>query len=141
MSTAESVNAAEGLFAETAEGPRLLGSLCKTCNTPYCPRSAACHNPECTATDMEDANFGPRGKLWSVALQNYPPPPPTVYQEPFDPYAVGIVDLPNGLRVLGRIVAEDPMAVEVGAEMELVVAPLGPGPAGESVMSWQFKAV
>jgi hypothetical protein len=141
MSAAESVNAAEGLFTETAEGPRLLGSLCTTCDTPYFPRSEVCHNPDCRATDMEEATFGPRGTLWSVAIQNYPPPPPSIYEEPFDPYAVGIVDLPNGLRVVGRLVADDPMAVEVGAEMELVIAPLGPGPSGEAVMSWQFKAV
>ena len=66
----------EGLFAETAEGPRLLGSRCETCRTPYFPRSAMCHNPDCAESRMADAAFGPDGTLWSCAIQDYPPPSP-----------------------------------------------------------------
>lgn len=137
----EPINAVEGLFAETAEGPRLLGSQCRSCGTPYFPRGEVCHNPDCSSSAMQDAAFGPRGTLWSVALQNYPPPPPTIYEEPYRPYGVGLVDLPNGLRVLGRLLTDDPTQIEPGAEMELVLAPLGPGPEGEPVISWQFKPV
>jgi uncharacterized OB-fold protein len=45
----------EGLFAETTEGPRLLGSRCETCRTPYFPRAAVCHNPDCRESRMADA--------------------------------------------------------------------------------------
>ena len=74
--TTNRVPAAEGLFSETEDGPRLLGSQCASCSTPYFPRSAVCHNPECGESKMEDAAFGPHGVLWSCAIQNYPPPPP-----------------------------------------------------------------
>ncbi len=74
--TTKPVPAAEGLFSETANGPRLLGSKCTSCATPYFPKSPACHNPDCTETKVEDAAFGPRGKLWSCAILNYPPPLP-----------------------------------------------------------------
>ena len=141
MGDAPQVNAVDGLFATTEAGPRLLGSRCETCATAYFPRSVACHNPDCAGTDMRDAKFGPRGTLWSVALQNYPPPAPAIVPEPYSPYAVGLVDLPEGLRVLGRLSTDDPQAVAVGSDVELVISPLGRNDAGEDVVSWQWKPI
>ena len=132
---------AEGLFAETTDGPRLLGSVCATCKTPYFPRSAGCHNPDCDLSKMEDARFGPSGIIWSVSIQNYPPPPPVVCDDPFQPFAVGMIDLPEGLRVLGRIAANDPESVGVGDAVELILAPLGRDESGSEVISWQFQPV
>jgi uncharacterized OB-fold protein len=139
MGDSAQVNAVEGLFAKTASGPRLLGSRCATCTTPYFPRSESCHNPDCPGTDMQPAEFGPNGTLWSVALQNYPPPSPAVIPEPYSPYAVGVVDMPEGLRVLGRLETDDPEGVPVGADVELVISALGRNDAGEDVVSWQWK--
>jgi len=141
MSDTAQVNAVEGLFAQTAAGPRLLGSRCHGCQTAYFPRSKACHNPDCTGTDMRDAEFGPKGTLWSVALQNYPPPPPAIVPEPYSPYAVGLVDMPEGLRVLGRLETDDPQGVAVGGDVELVISALGKSESGEDVVSWQWKPV
>jgi uncharacterized OB-fold protein len=88
---------------------------------------------------MEDARFGPRGRLRSIALQNYPPPAPTIAPEPYRPYGVGLVDMPEGLRVIGRLVSDEPERVEVGREVELVLAPLGHDTEGREVISWQWK--
>ncbi len=137
----ETIDAVDGLFEETAAGPRLIGSRCRTCGAPYFPKASVCHNPECDNSALEDTHFGPSGTLFSSCMQNYPPPPPVVHAEPFVPYGVGIVDLPDGLRVVGRMLAEDPLAVEIGSEMELVIAPLGEDAEGRTVMSWQFKPV
>ena len=52
---------ASGLFVEAPEGPRLVGSRCRTCKTPYFPKSAVCHNPECKGSNIENALFGPTG--------------------------------------------------------------------------------
>jgi uncharacterized OB-fold protein len=139
MAAAKRVPAAEGLFSETAKGPRLLGSKCVSCETPYFPRSAACHNPDCGKTQMEEAQFGPRGTLWSCAIQNYPPPPPALYEEPYAPYALGAVDLPEGLRVMGRIDTDDPENVALGAEVELVVERLRRDEDGNDVVTWMFR--
>ena len=135
------VPAAANLFAETAEGPRLLGSKCSSCATPYFPRSPVCHNPDCTDSKVEDAAFGPRGKLWSCAIQNYPPPPPAKYNEPYSPYAIGLVDLPEGLRVLGRISTDNPEGLQLGTDVELVLEELYRDENGTEVITWKFKPV
>jgi uncharacterized OB-fold protein len=132
---------AEGLFTETADGPRLLGSRCASCATPYFPRSALCHNPECRESKMEEASFGPRGTLWSCAIQNYPPPAPARYEEPYTPYAMGMVDMPEGLRVMGRISTDDPESVRVGAEVELVLERLYLDENGDEVITWKFRPI
>jgi uncharacterized OB-fold protein len=139
MPQPDSVQAAQGLFADTSEGPRLLGSRCASCTTAYFPRAIGCHNPDCDESKMEDARFGPRGKLWSVSIANYPAPAPVVNPDPYVPFAVGLVDLPDGLRVLGRMLSDDPEGIEVGCEVELVLAPLGHDESGAEVISWQFR--
>ena len=141
MTTTNRVPIAEGLFTEAAGGPRLLGSKCASCGTPYFPRSAVCHNPECRESKMEEASFGPRGTLWSCAIQNYPPPAPARYEEPYTPYALGMVDMPEGLRVLGRISTDDPEGVQVGAEVELVLERLYLDEEGNEVITWKFRPI
>jgi uncharacterized OB-fold protein len=141
MTTSQSVHAAEGLFTETADGPRLLGSKCASCGTPYFPKSAVCHNPECRESKMDEASFGPRGTLWSCAIQNYPPPPPARYEEPYTPYALGMVDMPEGLRVVARISTDAPESVRVGAEVELVLERLCLDENGNEVITWKFRPI
>src|SRR3990172_8390540 len=139
MTSTKPVPVIEGLFAETAEGPRLLGCRCVTCGTLYFPRTAACRNPDCAESKLEAAGFGPRRPLYSCAVQNFPPPPPARYDEPFVPYAVGLVDLAEGLRVLARISTDDVGALRIGSEMELVLEPLCREGDGREIITWKFR--
>jgi uncharacterized OB-fold protein len=142
MSEASTIPAVAGLFTETADGPRLVGSRCETCQSAYFPSAEACHNPECDRSDMREAHFGPRGRLSSVTIQNYPPPAPVVWTAPYTPYAVGLVDLADErLRVIGRLRVDDPESVEVGGDVELILASLGQDDEGREVISWQFELV
>lgn len=131
----------EGLFEQTADGARLLGSRCATCDTPYFPRSTLCHNPKCSNSDTRDASFGPSGVLWSYSAQNYPPPPPARYDEPYVPYALGVVDLDDGIRVVGRVDVEDFSTLEAGVKVELVLRPLYTEQDGTQPVTWMFKPV
>jgi len=132
-------NIVEGLFAQTAAGPRLLGSKCATCGTPYFPKTPVCRNPQCTASKIEDAELGPRGKLWSVAVQHYAPPAPVKYDEPFTPYAIGLVDLPEGLRLLSRLSTTSLESLRIDSEVELVLEKLCTDKDGNDVITWKFR--
>ncbi len=127
-----------GLFGTDAAGTALLhGSRCAGCNTPYFPRSAACHNPDCAGSRMEDCDFGGRGVLWSYAVADFAPPPPHRYDKPFVPYAVGVVDLDCGLRMVGQML-DPPGSVQVGAAVELVIDTLY-HEDGKAFTSWKFR--
>ena len=139
MTTSNQIPVAEGLFAETADGPRLLGSKCATCETPYFPKAAICHNPNCSDSKLENAEFGPNGTLWSYTVQYYPPPPPAKYDEPFEPYALGLIDLPEGLRVLSKVTADDIEAIEVGGNVQLVIEKLHTNADGNEVVTFKFR--
>jgi uncharacterized OB-fold protein len=139
--TTKRVPVIEGLFTDEGDGARLLGSRCASCATPYFPKAAICHNPDCTESKMDDAAFGPRGTLWSCSVQNYPPPPPARYDEPYQPYALGVVDLADGLRVVGRMAVDDPETVQVGAQVELVLEPLCKDEDGSELITWMFRPI
>jgi hypothetical protein len=138
---ATSVHAAPGLFSEGEDGPRLLGSRCLGCGASYFPKDTVCHNPGCDDPSIEEALFGPTGTIWSCAVQNYQPPAPVVTEEPYKPYAVGMVDLDDGLRVMGRIDVEDPMSVVVGAAVTLVTGRIGVDADGNDVITWMFRPI
>ena len=70
-----------------------------------------------------------------------PPPPPAKYDEPYQPYAIGLVDLDCGLRVMGRLSTVDPASIEPGVKVDLVLEPLYHEEDGTEVLTWKFKPV
>lgn len=133
----EKVPCVPGLFSEEGGVARVHGSRCAGCGTPYFPRSAACHNPDCTDSRMEDCSFGGAGKLWSFSVADFPPPPPHKYDKPFVPYAIGVVDLDCGLRMIGQMV-DQPASLKVDARVELVIDTLY-HEDGKAFTSWKFR--
>lgn len=125
-----------GLFSEE-EGGHLHGARCTCCNTPYFPRVSACRNPACDESKIVPCTFGGEGRLWSYSVADFPPPPPHRYDKPFVPYAIGVVDLDIGLRVVGQMV--DPVEfMQVGARVRLVIEPIHHDD-GKAFTSWKFK--
>jgi len=135
----QTVPCVEGLFSEEEGVATLHGSRCAGCNTPYFPKSAACHNPECTQSKMEDYDFSGKGTLWSYSVADFPPPPPHKFDQPFAPYAMGVVDMECGLRLIGQMTdkAED---VRVNAQVELVIDTLY-HEDDKAFTSWKFKQI
>ena len=82
-----------------------------------------------------------RGTLWSCAIQNYPPPPPARYEEPYIPYALGMVDMPEGLRVRGKDQHRRPGERRGGSEVELVLERLYLDENGNEVITWKFRPI
>lgn len=129
----------EGVFADTADGPRLVGTRCNACGTPTFPRSPVCRNPACESHDVRDLLLGPTGELWSFTIQHYKPPAPMRFDDPFKPYGIGLVDLPEGLRILSMMSAPDPAELKIGMQMELVIEPLYHDDDGNAVVTWKFR--
>lgn len=127
-----------GLFGEEG-GAHVLGSRCTTCKTPYFPKADVCRNPDCEQSVMVEERFGGLGTVWSYSTADFAPPPPHKFDPPFKPYAVGVVDMDNGMRLVGQMV-DAPDTVKVGDRVELVIAPLYH--EGDAVRtSWKFKRV
>jgi len=134
--------AVEGWFT-TGDDPTLLGSRCTTCATVYFPPMAAerasfCRNPTCDGEEFETAVLSRRGRVWSYTDAQYQPPAPYVARtDPYEPFALAAVELPEGITVLGQVADGYGVAdLKVGAEVELVVEPLD-----DELLVWRWKPV
>ncbi|MDI6909135.1 OB-fold domain-containing protein [Nocardioides sp.] len=134
--------AVDGWFT-TGPQPALLGSRCTTCGTVFFPRAAGfCRNPACAGEEFEETELSRRGTVWSYTDAQYQPPPPYVPRtDPYEPFALAAVELPEGLVVLGQVADGYGVAdLRVGAEVELVVETLYADEAGERT-TWRWKPV
>lgn len=132
--------AIEGWFT-TGGLPSLLGSRCSACGTVFFPPVVGfCRNPGCASEGFEELPLSRRGRVWSYTDAQYQPPPPYIpASDPYEPFALAAVELPEGLVVLGQLASgvsvED---VTVGSEVELVVEPLYADESGErSIWKWR----
>lgn len=137
ISESTRVPVVESLFTETGDGARLLGTRCTVCGTHYFPRTTRCTNPKCRSEQVEEVLLGPKGTLFSYTVQHYAPPPPFRYDLPFQPYGVGLVELEQGLRVVG-LLKMDPVDIKIGMALELVIDRLGSDDKGRDVVTWKF---
>ena len=122
----------DGWFTTDAE-PRLLASRCTTCSNivfPPVPAGAGaavfCRNPACQGEEHETHPLSRRGTVWSYTDAQYQPPAPYLpASDPYEPFALAAVELPEGLVVLGQVAEGFGVAdLRVGAEVELVVETL-----------------
>ncbi|MBW2056648.1 MAG: Zn-ribbon domain-containing OB-fold protein [Deltaproteobacteria bacterium] len=124
----------EGLFAvpgEKPERPYLLGSRCRRCGSVYFPRRAVCAN--CLGETMEEIPLSRRGRLYTYTIVRYPAPGLRA------PYAVGYVDLPEGVRVFSVLTGWDDENLGLGIDMELVVERFGEDAEGNEVQTYKFR--
>lgn len=138
MQTIEQVPIAEGLFKWSGNTASLIGTRCASCGTHYFPKSLSCRNPDCTDKQVEQALLGPSGKLYSYTVQAYRPPP-LFKMDSWSPYTIGLVDLPQGLRVLGMLTGCGNDEFKIGMDLELTVEPLYRDDQGREVLTYKFK--
>jgi uncharacterized OB-fold protein len=130
--------AIDGWFTFDGE-PRLLGSRCQACGTfMFPPAALGCPNPACGSSDLETVPLSNRGTVWSYTDNRYAPPPPYKSPDPFVPYAVAAVELVDEKLVVLGMVDGDASTLEVGQEMELVIARLFEDDDHEYVV-WKWR--
>jgi uncharacterized OB-fold protein len=134
--------AIEGWFT-TGPDPALVGTRCTTCETVYFPRASGfCRNPGCSGEEFAEVELSRRGTIWSYTDAQYQPPPPYVPStDPYVPFALAAVELPEGMVVLGQVAEGYGVAdLRVGAEAEVVVETLYSDETGERTI-WRWKPV
>jgi uncharacterized OB-fold protein len=143
---AGSTPAVAGWFT-TGDEPHLVASRCTSCGTlvfpPPPPEARSfCRNPECDGEAHEPAELSRTGRVWSYTDAQYQPPAPYLpCADPFEPFALAAVELPEGLVVLGQVAdGYGVRDLRVGAEVELVVETLYVDDDGDRTI-WRWKPV
>jgi uncharacterized OB-fold protein len=133
------VSIKQGLFEWLEDGAHLIGSRCRECGEVTFPINPFC--PQCCEETTDNIPLGRRGILYSFTIQRFRPPPPYRGPEPFVPYSVGMIELPEGLRVTSMLEAENVNLLRVGMPMEVVITRLFEDDAGNEVLGYKFKPV
>jgi uncharacterized OB-fold protein len=99
--------------------PALLGSRCGNCDNVAFPPATGCQR--CGQQDMSAVELSRSGLVWGHTVQRFAPksPPYVPPADGFVPFAVGYVELPEGVRVEAVLDCVD-FEELTGAEVSLV---------------------
>ncbi len=117
---------------------KLMGARCKKCGALALPPRPICVS--CFSIEMEWVQFKGSGKL--AAFTSIVVAPPFMAKEGFNksnPYVVGVVELEEGARIVGRITgveAKNPEAIQVGAPLKAEFIRSGQGPEEKTYLSF-----
>ena len=135
------IPAVEGFFTWPSEKPQLIASRCTACGRYYFPKVIRCTNPDCGRA-VEETLLSTKGILWSYTAQYFMPPPP--YHPPdnnpkeWTPYGVALVELPEGIRVIGMVTRCEIKDLKIGMPMEMIVERMYQDEHGNDVLTWKF---
>ena len=119
----------DGVFM--VDPPVLLGARCLACDEHHFPRLDQC--PYCGHETVEAVNLSNHGTLWGWTTVVHPPPG----YLGTTPYGFGVVELPEGVRVITRLSLPDDQW-EFGQPMTLHIVELGEDDRGDVVTTWEF---
>ena len=109
----------------------LLGGACATCGALRFPRRPFC--AVCQSDAIEERALATTGTVYTFTIVRAAPP--GYVGEP--PYAIGLVDLPDGLRVTTTLTADDLGELAIGDVVALELLPLGTGE--DTLLSFAFR--
>jgi len=97
----------------------LTGSRCVPCGNVAYPVASGCQR--CGSTELAPVSLARRGVVWAHTVQRFAPksPPYVPPAEGFVPFAVGYVELPEGVRVEAVLESVDGEEL-AGAEVTLI---------------------
>lgn len=109
--------------------PRLRISHCRGCGHDTFPSARVC--PACISQDMEGRSVEGAGTLYSFSIVHAAPAHWNA------PYAIGYVDLPDGLRILGQI-QQPADEIAIGGRYSLDIGIVGRNAEGQPASSYVF---
>ena len=106
----------EGLIEEVSGKGILVGCKCKQCGKVIFPIRKVCLN--CLNRDLERLNLSRNGKLYSFTIVHMP-------SEHFQPpYAIGWIELPEGIRIFSQIRGWQEQPLKIGMKMQIQIETL-----------------
>jgi uncharacterized OB-fold protein len=93
---------------------RLAGCRCSTCRETSFGAADIC--PNCGRDAVEPVALSDHGVLWSYTVVRHRPPGDYRGPDPFSPFGLGLVELPDGVRILSPIQC-DIDQLEIGMEL------------------------
>jgi uncharacterized OB-fold protein len=110
-------------FWEATRARRFLLQWCVACEAPiFYPREIC---PRCLGSKMDWRAASGRGQVHAVSVQYRPAMPLPVFSE--GPYAVALIELEEGVRIMSNVVGCPPEEVTVGMPVTLTWEPLSDG--------------
>lgn len=119
---------------------RLIGSRCAGCGTLYFPQPAGCRNPACDQPLLDRAILPGEGRLVSYTIQRYRPPP-LFRVEDWAPYPIGLVDLGDGLEVMGLLSGFNTDDIAIGTPVRTIARALYVDDARGAVATYAFERI
>ena len=115
----------------------LMGTRCRECGEVLLGEAIACQL--CQSQNVESISLSRTGKLYSYTINWNPPPGDYKGPEPFQPYAVGLVELPEGIRIMSVLTDCDFDKLSVNMDLELSIEELYKDEEGNTVVTYKFR--
>lgn len=103
----------EQFYKHISQG-KLMGGRCKRCGAVHLPPRPVCS--KCFSKEFEWVEIPPKGKLLTYTIIHVAP---TQFQS-MTPYAVGIIQLQNGLKIPGMIRDVAAGDVKIGMNLKVI---------------------
>jgi uncharacterized OB-fold protein len=122
---------------EPVDKVRLAGSICRDCGEAFLGKLVGCEN--CGSRNLESVALSNEGSLYTYTVLhaplrgNYKGP-----RDPFVPLGIGLVELPEGCRIIAPLTVNDPELLKVNMPMRLIVDTLYVNEEGNEVLSFKF---
>jgi hypothetical protein len=100
-------------WREIPQRYRLEANKCESCDTTYFPPRLVC--PQCKKRDLLPAKLAEKGKILTYTIIRVPP-----HQFADQaPYAVGVIELEDGVKITAQIVDCDFEELKVGKKVRI----------------------
>jgi uncharacterized OB-fold protein len=98
----------------------LKGTKCNDCGEVFMGRVIGCAH--CGSENMKETVFDDHGTLYTYSVIQYPPPGDYKGpKDPFIPFVEGLVELPDGIRIVAPVLECDPKKAKINMAVKLKV--------------------
>ncbi len=140
MNKEEYIPIKEDLFSKPLyplENVRLMGSKCSKCGEVFFGKAIACQ--QCQGEELKDIVLGRKGRLYTYTIIRNKPPGDYRGSEPFEPFGVGLVELPEGIRILAPLTGCAIEDLKIDMELELSIEEFYKDEEGRKVLTYGFR--